>query len=76
MKCENEVACDGVVDESTRVSLQVSCVACNVAFACSKCGRLHWPNGVPVYNRQNHRAFLEEGTIVNRDAGGVEQSRL
>jgi len=65
MMCK-ELGCDGVIDETVPVSLQVSCtslVPYKDAFACKKCGRLHWENGIPVFNRRSEKTYLINGKI-------------
>ena len=81
MKCQNEDGCDGHLNFDRPVKLMAGCASYRNTIPCEKCGRLHFamgdlPEASPVCNRQGHRAFLEDGVVVNKDENGVEQSRL
>lgn len=67
MKCQED-GCPGIVNPEIAVSLRVTCRDTQDAYPCSTCGRLHWQGGEPVFNRQEHRAFLREGKVVHLDA--------
>jgi hypothetical protein len=68
--------CRGKISDIPSVSLQTSCISAALANACNACGRLYWPNGNPIFNRQGHAAFLEGGNVVNRNEEGMEMSRF
>jgi len=62
-KCK-EKKCTGLIDQSVSVSLQTGCSSFSSAYACEKCGRLHWLNYYTkrvsgVRNRQGEKAFLQ-----------------
>ena len=46
------------------VSLQVGCHRTDCAIACPACGRIHWPNGNVVRNRQHDNAYLDKSGMV------------
>lgn len=66
MNCKEE-GCAGVIDTSVEVLLMVGCSSYQGAHPCNTCGRIHWPSGDPVFNRQSHKAFLVDGWVVHRD---------
>jgi len=66
MTCK-EPDCGGQVDESNPVGLRVGCVVSKPAYPCEICGRLHWVDGSPVFNRPGDRAFLHGNTVVHKD---------
>jgi hypothetical protein len=68
MQCQNE-GCDGNVNSNIEVGLQIGCgPTCTAAASpCSKCGRLHWPNGKAVTNRDEKKAFFRNKEIVIED---------
>lgn len=68
--------CKGDVSESPSKLLRTGCASSAPAHSCGTCGRLYWSSGYPVFNRQNHAAFLEGGVVVNRSTDGREMSRL
>lgn len=76
MQCKNENRCNGTVNMNRMALVHVGCAAKTLVFACPICNRLHFESGNPVFNHQDHRAFLENGCVVNRDENGVEQSRF
>lgn len=67
MRCK-ETGCDGEVDLTTPVTLQVGCRSVDHAYPCSRCGRLHWNDGSAVQNRAGQKAFLRDGKVVNMTA--------
>jgi len=69
MLCK-EVGCGGEVGLSRPVMLRVGCASFAFVRPCSKCGRLHWPHGEAILNRQEHRAFFLDRQIVHKDEGG------
>jgi len=75
MVCVN---CGNAVEHGDNlILLKISCGPPNAsAYPCKECGRLHWADGLGVFNRQGCAAFLEEGHLVNRDAEGKETSRF
>lgn len=75
MKCSVE-GCLGEISKTPSVHLRTGCRGGESAYACNMCGRLHWANSEPVFNRQEHAAFLENGIVINRDENGQEMSRL
>ena len=72
MKCQNESGCEGLLDNARSVPMRVGCASFENALVCPQCGRIHWQDGTPVLNRQEYRAFLKGGEIVNCDEKGVE----
>lgn len=68
--------CGGQVSEKPTVNLKTGCSSVGSAHSCNKCGRLHWADGSLVFNRQNHAAFLEGDSVINKDEAGQEMSRL
>lgn len=66
MKC-TEAKCVGEINTANPIRLRTSCAFYSFAFQCNECGRLHWKDGTPVFNRANLKAFLENGAIVHRD---------
>lgn len=75
MKC-TERDCNGQIDQEIAVQLRVGCDSFNTAHPCTVCGKLCWPDGSSVSNRQGHATFLaKDGVrIENRDKNGVVQS--
>jgi hypothetical protein len=66
-KC-SENGCSGIIDIAKGVSLRIGCCTLfDSAFPCDQCGRLYWRNGSAVVNRQDHKAFLENGQIVHKN---------
>lgn len=65
MQCQ-EKDCGGQVNLGNWIYLLTGCRSSNQAFACVKCGRLHWRNGSAVVNRQGQKAFLVDNIVVNR----------
>jgi len=70
MKCSMP-GCNGEISERSTVSLRTSCFSFSPAHSCDVCGRIYWPDGRPVFNRQESAAFLEGNTIVHKDESGV-----
>ncbi|MCK4918332.1 MAG: hypothetical protein KAS02_00915 [Candidatus Pacebacteria bacterium] len=65
--------CSGTVDINKGFSIRTSCRSYSTAFACDKCGRLHFLRGdeahkklVGVTQRGGAEAFLIDGEIVNK----------
>jgi len=65
MRC-TEKDCSGSVATATLVNVRTGCSSYSTAHPCDTCGRLHWPDGNGVFNRQGDRAFLENGRLVNK----------
>ena len=74
MKCKMQ-GCSGDISETSTVSLRTSCASFSPAHSCDECGRIYWPDGRPVFNRQDHAAFLEGNGIVHKNQSGLEMSR-
>jgi hypothetical protein len=72
--CKN-TQCSKDLDDARNIQVRVSCSHFQAALACQKCGRVHFTNGEPVFNRRGHLVFLEGQELVNRDEDGVEDSR-
>jgi len=66
MRCK-EKSCIGEVDLNNTIFLQTGCGGCGgsraPAYACNQCGRLHWADGSPVYNRGGQKAFWKNGSL-------------
>jgi len=71
MKCRNE-GCTGKVDMRKSVSLMIGCGGLcggsySHAYPCDTCGRLHWKDGSPVFNRAGQKAFLINNIVILKD---------
>jgi hypothetical protein len=67
MKC-TEKDCDGEIDRQLKVDEITGCGGCcstieGHAYACNRCGRLHWFDGWPVFN-ENGKAFFVNKEVV------------
>ncbi len=63
----SEKNCDGHVDNNISTDLPVADIVApgrEMAFACDKCGRLHWVGGEPVYNGFGHKLFLSGRRVL------------
>ncbi|NTV44862.1 MAG: hypothetical protein HGA67_04230 [Candidatus Yonathbacteria bacterium] len=58
---------------NTYFTVPTGCHSSDVTHPCNTCGRLHWPDGNGVFNRQGHRAFCEKGTLVNKPVDPVNK---
>lgn len=68
-----EENCDGVLREDSSIELPNGCRSYDWACPCSKCGRLHWRDGDPLFDRRDNKIFLKTGVyncLVRRDAEG------
>lgn len=70
MQCRDYRCRKGEVNTGEKVMLQTGCNSAAPAHPCTVCGRLHWPNGDPVHNRSGHRAFFQEGRVININRRG------
>jgi len=71
MKCVDR-KCRGEVGSEPSINLMTGCSSASSAYACKKCGRLHWPNGRGVRNRGGQRAFVKDGHLVHVNRRGKE----
>lgn len=67
MNC-TEKDCDGEIDRRLEVKEMTGYGGCcstitGHAYACDKCGRLHWFDGWPVFN-ENGKPFLKNKKVV------------
>ncbi len=53
-----EKNCDGKIDKKNTRLVMTGCSSRSIACTCEKCGRLHWPNGKPVFNRGGEKVFF------------------
>ena len=71
MKNCQEENCDGILEEEgTGIELPRGCRHFDFAFPCNKCGRLHWADGDPIFDRRDNRIFLDRGCLVRKDSEG------
>jgi len=67
--------CGGVV--SNAIFVKTGCgPPSSPAYVCEKCGRLHWEDGSPVFNRAGNPAFIKDGGLVIKDAKTSEECKL
>jgi hypothetical protein len=68
MKC-GVLGCDGYVPDNLLIQLPVGIVTTSYARAriCNTCNRLHWADGSPVFDRQNHAMFFEDKTLTEKE---------
>ena len=69
MKCCNG-NCSGIVDMTNPIELKTGCGSVAFAYPCKKCGRLHWSNQTPVFNRKGKEMFLKEGKLIAKEDDG------
>jgi uncharacterized Zn finger protein len=67
--------CGNPIDQGTQLLVRTGCTSREPAHPCSKCGRVHWPDGVAVSNRSGAAAYLEGGAMVMKK-DGVEVARF
>ena len=63
MKCKR---CGGDVDKKNNVGLNTDMTSGEIAHPCKKCGRLHWPQGQPVYSAGGKAAYFENGGVTQK----------
>jgi len=57
--------CGGLIDPAEGgLRLPTGCTSSDYAFRCPECGRLHWRNSHPVFNRQGKAAYIKEGKFL------------
>lgn len=65
MKCK-EIDCGGEIDFDEITSLKAPYGPDYLFYPCKECNRLHSGVGIPLVDKKNRRAFLEDGVIVWR----------
>ncbi|MFA5652034.1 MAG: hypothetical protein WC933_01600 [Candidatus Paceibacterota bacterium] len=62
-----EVFCKGKIDKKKSVSVMTGCMSMTSTYPCDECGRLHWDNGRPIFNKPGQKAFLTKtGEIMHK----------
>ena len=63
--------CGGEIDirEKKEFQPEIGCFSrsSSKAYPCKECGRFHWDNGKPLFNKADQRVFLENNRIVFKD---------
>jgi hypothetical protein len=71
MRCKEE-NCSGEINLEMGIAVIVGCAQYASAYPCGICGRLHWPNGNPVFNRSGQQVFLNGGQLEYKDPTKAE----
>ena len=68
-ECKEE-GCKGEIDFSKPIQVRVGCHTFAAAYPCKVCGRLHWSNGSPIFDRSGIKAFLLDQRIISENREG------
>lgn len=62
--------CDGEINFEVTFMARVGGYATQPTHPCSKCGRLHHPNGLGVSSRDYRPVYLVDGRAISKEVGG------